>query len=291
MFKGGPGSPPIFDPGWLLSDRPPLQIGYVLMQRVFGWDERMTHYEVIGVVLQQFWVIGMWGVLIAARVTRRTRSLAMVAALVSARPHERLLRLAEAAGRRVRSRCLGARRRSGSFVAPQPSVDGRAAWSLAGLAYLSRGTSVFGLIPLAAIALWKGLPSWRWLAAGAAALCVLVLPWIAFQHYEDPPGDRLLKWQLAGNGTQDDPRGTVEMLLDEYGKAGVGGALENKLQNFLTMAGGNAIERPPKKGDPFGDWGRSTPMPSTRPRKAISPKRLRRYGRSGTGICSGPSAS
>lgn len=256
MFKGGPGSPPIFDPGWLLSDRPPLQIGYVLTQRVFGWDERMTHYEVIGVVLQQFWVIGMWALLIAARVTRRTRSLAMVAALVSD--------VVLMNGFFVWPKLLGAAFVLAALalvVAPGQStlrshpLTVVLIGALAGLAYLSHGTSVFGLVPLAVIALWKGLPSWRWLAAGAAALCVLVLPWIAFQHYEDPPGDRLLKWQLAGNGTQDDPRGTVEMLLDEYGKAGVGGALENKLQNFLTMAGGNAIERPPKKGDPFGDVG------------------------------------
>lgn len=256
MFKGGPGSPPIFEPGWLLSDRPPLQIGYVLTQRVFGWDERMTHYEVIGVVLQQFWVIGMWALLIAARVTRRTRSLAMVAALVSD--------VVLMNGFFVWPKLLGAAFVLAALalvVAPGQStlrshpLTVVLLGALAGLAYLSHGTSVFGLVPLAAIALWKGLPSWRWLAAGAAALCVLVLPWIAFQHFEDPPGDRLLKWQLAGNGTQDDPRGTVEMLLDEYGKAGVGGTLENKLQNFLTMAGGNAIERPPKKGDPFGDVG------------------------------------
>ena len=83
MFDGGPGSPPVFEPGWLFSDRPPLQVGYVLTERVFGWDERMTHYEVLGVVLQQFWIIGMWALMIAARVSRRTRSLAIVAALVS----------------------------------------------------------------------------------------------------------------------------------------------------------------------------------------------------------------
>jgi hypothetical protein len=257
MFKGAHGSPPIFEPGWMLSDRPPLQIGYVLTQRVFGWDERMTHYEVIGVVLQQFWVIGMWALLIAARVTRWTRSLAMVAVLVSD--------VVLMNGFFVWPKLLGA-----SLVLAALAlvvVPGQSTLrshpltvvllgALAGLAYLSHGTSVFGLIPLAAIALWKGLPSWRWLAAGAAAFCILVLPWIAFQHFEDPPGDRLLKWQLAGVGTQDDPRGTVEMLLDEYGKAGVGGTLENKLQNFLTMAGGNGIERPPKKGDPFGDVGK-----------------------------------
>ena len=256
MFKGGPGSPPIFEPGWLLSDRPPLQIGYVLTQRIFGWDERMTHYEVIGVVLQQFWVIGMWALLIAARVSRRTRALAMVATLVSD--------VVLMNGFFVWPKLLGA-----SFVLAGlalVAVPGQSTLRshpltvvllgvLAGLAYLSHGTSVFGLIPLAAIALWKGLPSWRWLAAGAAAISLLVLPWIAFQHYENPPGDRLLKWQLAGVPSPDDERGTVEALLDEYGREGVGGTLENKLQNFLTMVGGNPLDRPPEEGHPFGDVG------------------------------------
>lgn len=256
LFKGGPGSPPIFEPGWLLSDRPPLQIGYVLTQRVFGWDERMTHYEVIGVALQQFWVIGMWALLIAARVSRQTRSLAMVALLVSD--------VVLTSGFFVWPKLLGA-----SFVLAALAlvvVSGESTLrsrpltvvllgALAGLAYLSHGTSVFGLIPLAVIALWKGLPSWRWLAAGAAAICILVLPWIAFQHYADPPGNRLLKWQLAGVPNPDDKRGIVETLEDEYGKAGVGGTVENKLQNFLTMVGGNPLDRPPEEGHPFGDVG------------------------------------
>ncbi len=216
----------------------------------------MTHYEVIGVVLQQFWVIGMWALLIAARVTRRTRSLAMVAALVSD--------VVLMNGFFVWPKLLGASLVLAALalvVVPGQSTLRSHPWTvvllgaLAGLAFLSHGTSVFGLIPLAAIALWKGLPSWRWLAAGAAAFCILVLPWIAFQHFEDPPGNRLLKWQLAGMPDPADKRGTVETLLDEYGKAGVGGTLDNKLQNFLTMVGGNAVERPPEEGQPFGDVG------------------------------------
>lgn len=253
MFDGSPGSPPVFPPGWLFSDRPPLQVAYVLTERIFGWDERMTHYEVLGVVLQQFWIVGMWALLIAARVSRRTRSLAIVAALVSD--------VVIMNGFFVWPKLLAA----SFFLAALAlvAVPGQSPLrsrpltvvllgTLAGLAFLSHGTSVFGLIPLAAVALWRGLPSWRWLIAGAAATLVLVLPWMAFQHFENPPGNRLLKWQLAGV-VNPDKRGTVETLVDEYGKAGVGGALENKLQNFLTMAGGNPLDRPPEDGHPFGD--------------------------------------
>lgn len=253
VFKGSPGSPPIFPPGWLFSDRPPLQVGYVLTQRVFGWDERMTHYEVIGVVLQQFWIIGMWALLVAARVSRRTLSLVLVAALISD--------VAITNGFFVWPKLLSA-----AFVfaalalvaAPGESILRRQPptilllGALASLAYLAHGTGVFGLIPVAAVVLWKGLPNWRWLCAGAAVILALLLPWMAFQRYEDPPGDRVVKWSLAGVVEPDD-RGTLETIVDEYRKAGIGETLENKAQNFLTMAGGNPLDRPPEEGHPFGD--------------------------------------
>lgn len=258
VFKGSLGSPPIWEPGWLLSDRPPLQIGYVLTQRVFGWDERMTHYEAIGVALQQFWIFGMWALLIAARVSRRTISLVVVAALVSD--------VVITNGFFVWPKLLSA-----AFVlaalalaaAPGESTLRRQPLTvllfaaLAALAYLAHGTGVFGLIPVAAVVLWKGLPNWRWLAAGAAVGLAFLLPWMAFQHYEDPPGNRVVKWSLAGVVEPDD-RGTLETIVDAYRHAGVGGTLEYKFQNFLTMAGGNPLERPPEAGHPFGDIGSET---------------------------------
>jgi hypothetical protein len=250
MFAGSHGSPPDFY-GWLMSDRPPLQIGYVLTQRIFGWDGVGGHYMMLGIGLQQLWVIGMWALMIAAGVSRRTRSLAIVAALVSD--------VAITNAFFVWPKLLAA-----SFVlaalallvAPGESPLRRRPLTivllgaLVGLAFLSHGTSVFGLIPVAAVALWRGLPNWRWLGAAVAAMLVLVLPWMAFQHYADPPGDRLLKWSLAGV-VEIDKRGAAETIVDEYRKVGVGGALDNKLKNFLTMIGGSAYDRPPKEGEPF----------------------------------------
>jgi hypothetical protein len=252
MFGGSPGAPPDYF-GWLLSDRPPLQIGYVLTQRIFGWDGTGAHYMALGVGLQQLWIVGMWALLIAARVSERTRSLAIVAALVSD--------VAIVNGFFVWPKLLAAAfvlAALALLVAPGESpLRGRPLTivllgALAGLTFLAHGTGVFGLIPVAAVALWRGLPNWRWLCAGATAVLVLVIPWIAFQHFDDPPGDRLLKWSLAG-APQIDKRGAVEAVVDEYRKAGVGGALENKLQNFLTMAGGDPSEHPLREGEPFGN--------------------------------------
>ena len=252
MFAGSHGSPPDFY-GWLMSDRPPLQIGYVLTQRIFGWDANGGHYMMLGIGLQQFWVVGMWALLTAARVRRRTRSLAMVAALLSD--------VAIVNGFFVWPKLLAA-----SFVLAALALLASPGGSplrrrpltlvllgvLVGLTFLSHGTGVFGLIAVAAVALWRGLPNWRWLCAAAAATLVLVLPWFAFQHFENPPGDRLIKWSLAGVVPIDE-RGATQTIVDEYGKAGVGGTLDNKFQNFLTMVGGNPFDRPARPGEPFGD--------------------------------------
>jgi len=111
--------------------------------------------------------------------------------------------------------------------------------ALFGLSYLAHGSTVFILLPILVLALARGLPNWRWLAAAAAAALILVLPWSAFQRYADPPGNRVVKWGLAGV-TDIDDRGTGEAVVDAYREAGLGGMLENKLRNFLTMAGGGA---------------------------------------------------
>ena len=37
----------------------------------------------------------------------------------------------------------------------------------------------------------------------------------AYQRYDDPPGDRLIKWHLAGVSEIDD-RGSLETIVDSY---------------------------------------------------------------------------
>lgn len=254
IYGGSPGAAPVFEPGWLLGDRPPLQIGYVLTQREFGWDATTLHYELIGVAIQQLWVVAMWALLSAAGVPGRTRALAMIAAVASD--------VAIVNAFYVWPKLLGAAFVLGALAlvaAPRRSALREEPWTvvllgaLAGLALLSHGTSAFGLIPVAAVALWRGLPDWRWLAAGGAALLVLYLPWTVYQRNEGPPGDRLAKWSLAGVAEIDE-RGTLETIVDQYREAGVGGTVSYKLDNFLTMAGGNPVEGEPVEGGiPFGD--------------------------------------
>jgi hypothetical protein len=246
---GHHGTPPVFPGEWLASDRPPLQVGYVMAQRPFGWDGTDLHYQVICVCLQQLWIVGLWSLLLAARVDRVTRALAMVTVLVSG--------LALVNGFFVWPKMLPAAFLLGAaalVLTPLWEETRRSLWgaalfaALCGLALLAHGGSVFGVIPLVAIAALRGLPSWRWLGVAAMVGIALMAPWSAYQKYGDPPGNRLTKWTLAGV-VEIDERGTLEATADSYGEAGLGGAIHNKGQNFVTMLGGGPMVK--TMGDAF----------------------------------------
>jgi len=230
--------PPIFPGEWLASDRPPLQVGYMLSQRPFFWGNPELQYEVLGVGLQQLWIVGLWALLTAARVGRVTRALAVFAVLLSD--------VAIVNGFFVWPKMLPAALLlavAALVVTPLWTQLRRSFWAAAlvaallGLAMMGHGSSVFGAIPLALVAAYRGLPSWRWVGVALLVGFVVMAPWSAYQRYGDPPGNRLLKWQLAGV-PEVDSRGFKETLVDSYREAGFGGTLHNKGQNFITMAGG-----------------------------------------------------
>lgn len=237
-LNGHEGTPLVYPGEWLSSDRPPLQIGYVLAQRPVAWDGDSLHYQVLGVVLQQLWIVGLWALLLAARVGRVTRAVVVTLALSSG--------LVLVNGFYVWPKLLPA-----AFLLAAAALvltplwertrsDPRLAALLAvllGIALLGHGASVFGAIGLAAVAVFRGLPSLRWLGIAIAAGAVLMVPWLAYQSYADPPGDRLQKWMLAGV-VEVDERSTPEAIVDAYSAEGFGGALHNKGQNLVTIAGG-----------------------------------------------------
>jgi hypothetical protein len=237
--NGHVGTSPVFSGGWLSSDRPPLQVGYALSQRPGEWGNLELHYEVVGVLLQQLWIVGMWALLLAGRVSRVTRFLTMLMLLVSG--------LVLVNGFFVWPKLLPAAMLLGAIAliaTPVWDEVRRSRWgaalaaALLALALLGHGASTFLVLPLAGLLLLRGIPNWRWLAVGAAIAALLILPWAAYQSYGDPPGNRLTKWMLAGS-PDIDRRGTVETIIDSYSEIGVGGAWENKVGNFETMTGGH----------------------------------------------------
>ena len=236
---GHSGTPPDYA-SFLSSDRPPLQIGYALAQWPFGWND--LHYEVTGVVVQQLWILGLWALLCAAGLTPRTRGLAVLAAIVSdlaivnaffVWPKLIAAAFALAALAMVLSPDWQRWRRE--------PLAGALFAALCGLAMLSHGSSVFFILPLLGFAALRGMPSLAWIGAAIAVGVVLMAPWSAYQRFADPPGDRLLKWSLAGV-PEITERGAVETIVDAYREAGVGDTLENKWGNVTQVVGQHDVE-------------------------------------------------
>jgi len=237
-LHGHNGTPPFYPGEWHFSDRPPLQVGYMLLQRPFLWKANGLDYQIIGVLLQQLWIVGLWALLLAARIGRVTRALVLGAVLVSD--------VAIVNGFFVWPKMLPAAMLIAAIalvVTPLWREVRRSFWgaalvaSLLGTAMLGHGSSLFGAIPVALIAVYRGLPSWRWIVVAAGVGILFMAPWSAYQKYEDPPGNRLNKWMLAGVD-EIDGRGTLETIEDSYREAGFGGALHDKAENYVTMVGG-----------------------------------------------------
>jgi hypothetical protein len=234
---GHANPPPAYPPDWLMSDRPPLQVGYTLAQRGFFHTEGGLHYEILCVIVQGLWIVGMWAVLVAARLRPGTRALAMFAAMVSD--------VAILHGFFVWPKLIAA-----AFLLAALAVVISPAWTrsrhdvrvaalvgaLLALSMLSHGSSIFGVIPLVLLAAYRGLPSWRWVAVAAVAGLALMVPWTAYQHYADPPGNRLLKYQLGGD-IELDSKGTLEAIEDGYDEAGFDKVVQYKSENFGEMIG------------------------------------------------------
>ena len=227
--------PPIGD--WLASDRPPLQIGYVLAQRPFGWDGNELHYQVLALVIQQLWILGMWAVLCAAQVRPFARGLAIFASMASD--------IAIIHGFYVWPKLIAA-----AFLLAALAIvlepdwarwrrDARVATLFAGLcgfAMLAHGSSAFFILPLLVYGAMRGIPSWRWVGIAILVGVALLGSWSAYQRFGDPPGDRLIKWQLGGSLEIDD-RGSLETIVDGYREVGLSGALDNKWHNVTEIAG------------------------------------------------------
>jgi hypothetical protein len=107
------------------------------------------------------------------------------------------------------------------------------------LGLLAHGASAFALPTVLIAAAWQfrrlsARDMWRSTGAGVAALATLYLPWMLFQRFVDPPGDRLLKWHLAGDMriTQESALATIQ---NSYEAIGLREAWDNKVANLSMV--------------------------------------------------------
>lgn len=230
---------------WLSSDRPPLQAGIFLLQRPLRVAGNTgLQYQVLGTVLQCFWVCGVWTFLRALGVPR--------------------LRAAQALGLLLFSGFLfyndvyvWPKLLAACFILFVLTIIGPAAWErrrLTGsetvlaaasfvLALLAHPGAVFSAPAIALILIVRrGLFSWKQAAWAALIAIVGIVPWTMYQKFYDPPGNRLLKMHLAGE-MDPDSRGTLEALKDSYGRIDAARIVTNKLSNIRQLIGNRWLAR------------------------------------------------
>jgi hypothetical protein len=226
---------------WLSSDRPPLQAGIFLLQRPLRVAGNTgLQYQILGTMLQCFWVCGVWVLLRVLGASER-------------RTAQALGLLAFAGFLFYNSVYVWPKLLAATFVLFVIAIVGRAALEhrplgrlelfLAAasfaLALLAHPGSIFTAPAIGLVWISRGISTaLKEAAVPAAILVVAFVPWTLYQHLYDPPGNRLLKMHLAGV-REPDSRDTWEAVRDSYTHLRVNTILKNKWSNAATaIAGG-----------------------------------------------------
>jgi hypothetical protein len=239
LAKGEPIRPFLGD--WLSSDRPPLQTGFYLqVQTALAplHSEPGLVYQCLGTWLQLYWIPAVW--LLGWRLGLGERRRAIVVGLIamsgfalvnSVYVWPKLL----AGGLGLITSILLLDERT----ARRPLMVGLAA-VIAAWAWLAHGGVAFSFLAVALMlvlrpATWR---RWSFGLLGAVLFLTCITPWIIYQKTIDPPGNRLLKWHLAGV-IAPDQRGVGESLRDAYATLTTDAWLKAKAKNFRVMFSGD----------------------------------------------------
>jgi len=224
---------------WKSSDRPPLQTGIALLQfPMWSFKTRGLDYQILGTFLQSMWVVPIWGLVNSLLPDRRVNVTVFAFCLLSGffLVHTFYVwpKLLAATYFLLALWVLGYSQGKISIATP---MNAGIAGAAIGLALLSHGGVVFSVIALGIIVLaTRKFPPLRSVLSGILMLSFFLLPWTIYQKFYDPPGDRLLKWHLAG-ATKLDSRPFLQVLTQAYSIPAASAIVQNKLQNIRTLLG------------------------------------------------------
>ncbi len=228
---------------WHISDRPPLQTGILLITYpLANWlgDGIRLISAVTAFLFQISWVAAAYALLRLLKLSQCLTSAIVITFSLSGFFIQNTVytwpKLSAA------TFCAGAFivlvQRKGSLW------DSLTVSALISLAWLSHGGIAFSLLPLGLWILyriWKAKPTGLHLAAMIVPILLLVMPWIAFQKLYDPPGDRLLKWHLAGQIPPDN-RSAWTAIGDAYRDTPWKDLIEARLANLRLQVDGHWTE-------------------------------------------------
>jgi hypothetical protein len=229
-------SPHHLGAGWLSSDRPPLQTGLALvtipaLQALdIGYDKACA---TAGVWFQLLWIPALWVFLRWLGLTEHGAHAATAALVFTGfLLFNTIFVWPKLAGAALVLLAFC------TFFATESAINPRHRWlaggALAACGNLAHGGVMFSLLALVPIVAFSLRRRWRpWLLA-AAAFTVLSLPWLAYQRLYEPPGNRLLKWHLAG-AVEPDARSVTTALVENYSSLGWSAALATRHENLRIL--------------------------------------------------------
>lgn len=226
---------------WNGSDRPPLLAGFILLVRALAAPWMGVQNAAFGasVVGQLLWVPAVFAFLRAVGASRRP---ALLAVLLVAATGSTLVNTLYTWPKLMSAALVLA---SGALLVEawrRPAQFRRnfvGAVVLFALGMLSHGAAAFSVpfvVALGVVAYRRQRRRSILTTTGLAAVAGLLvyLPWMLYQRFVDPPGDRLLKWHLAGV-IDEDSRSFFQAFVDSYGSLSPGEWLLGRLQNLATV--------------------------------------------------------
>jgi 4-amino-4-deoxy-L-arabinose transferase-like glycosyltransferase len=113
--------------------------------------------------------------------------------------------------------------------------------SLLAFALLAHGSTAFSILGLALLVFFfRSRLIWsKGIWVSLLSCFFLYLPWTLYQKFYDPPGDRLLKWHLAGV-TRATPVPFGKTLAKAYSELSVEQIIDYKVRNLDTVINGQA---------------------------------------------------
>ena len=237
LYKGD--DPRNLIPGWLSSDRPPLQTGILLLQRpIMGMFDPDLGYQTISTIAQCSWIAALWSLCRAANLPGRTIAFVMGFSIFSGFflfnsvyvwPKLLAASLVVFAFSLLLDSIMAARTLS--------VVEIQWAAIATGLGLMAHGGVVFAIPGMLLLLILPGVfPGWRRMAIGIVFLACVLAPWSGYQRFYEPPGDRLVKMHLAGVIPVDE-RSSTEAIVDSYKNLGLSKSVEYKWENAKKLVG------------------------------------------------------
>jgi hypothetical protein len=222
---------------WHSSDRPPLQTGLVLVQRPLAdyCGPPLVQYHMLGTIFQCTWVVAVWA--LGRKLGLNGGRLALVFAFCTTASffffHSLYVWPKLLAGTLTIVPVVLLVRQG----PPAGLAEVLVAALAAGLALLAHPGSAFTLLAVALFLLRPSrFPGIGKVLAGMAVCVALQAPWVAYQRWYDPPGDRLLKWHMAGV-IDIDERPSGQTVRDAYSSISPLEIAGHKWANLQALCG------------------------------------------------------